>query len=359
MLERSMELARDGGMDVTRALPREAMWFFVAAPPVLAFLFDPRCVMEPAHVARALVAITGYTVITGVAVHWSYELVAARLRSVPWPARLGAHGLACAVVVAVTTLALHPPIVLVYPEAAGKLVDILWRGTIVSFVYLAIAAFVARLQRDAIRERLRAHEERTAALRARLAVLQAQMQPHFLFNSLNVAAGMIQESPAAAEETLDRLAGFLRHALESTERKLVPLDEEIDAIESYLHVQRARFGDRLRYAVDVDAAARRRRVPPMLLQPLVENAILHGLRGREDGGWVRVGVRLENDALSITIEDDGVGPGGSTHRGSGTGLANVRERIALVYGERAVLRTGRGKLGGFACELILPRTSEV
>jgi two-component sensor histidine kinase len=331
------------------------MWFFVVAPPGLAMLFDPSCVMDPAHVVRALGTITTYTVLTGLGVHYSFEWLAARMRGMSVALRLPAHALLCALVVSAATLVQLPAIFLVYPEASDRGVDILWRGIIVSFVYLAIASFIAHLQRQAVRERLRAHEERTAALEARLAVLQAQMQPHFLFNSLNVCAGLVHDAPDAAEATLDRLAGFLRYALESTEKKLVPLHEELDAVRSYLEVQKARFGERLRFEVEVEPSAKSRAVPPMLLQPLVENALLHGLRGRTSGGLVRIAARLEQGLLRVAVEDDGVGPGASTHRGTGTGERNVRERLAIVYGERARFETGRSEeLGGYACVLVLP-----
>ena len=343
-----------------RALPREAMWFFLVAPPGLAVLFDPSCLMEPAHVLRAWITITGYTVLTGLAVHYSFEWLATRMKSAPVALRVPAHAMLCALVVALVTLPQLPVVMLIYPEAIGKELDILQRGVLVSFVYLAIASFIAHLQRQAVNERVRAHEERTAALEARLAVLQAQMQPHFLFNSLNVCAGLVHEAPDAAEATLDRLAGFLRYALESTERRFVTVDEELEAVRSYLEVQQQRFGDRLRYAIEADDASRTRRIPPMLLQPLVENALLHGLRDREEGGQVRVRARVDAEGvLAIDVEDDGVGPGRSSHRGTGTGERNVRERLGIVFGEDATLKTRRSEaLGGYLCALRLPSHSK-
>jgi LytS/YehU family sensor histidine kinase len=293
-------------------------------------------------------------VLTGLAVHHSFEALAARTRAMPAVLRVVLHALLCAAVVVVVTIPQIPLILFIYPEASGQELNVAWRGVLVSFVYLGIASFIGYLQRQAVRERLRAHEERTAALEARLATLQAQMQPHFLFNSLNVCAGLVHESPDAAEETLDKLAGFLRYALESTERRLVSVEEELEAVASYLEVQRQRFGDRLRYEIDVADAARACEVPPMLVQPLVENALLHGLRGREDGGVVRVAAAIHDGALVLTVEDDGVGPGGSTHRGTGTGEKNVRERVRLVFGEAATFVSRRSSLGGYAVDLTLP-----
>jgi two-component system sensor histidine kinase AlgZ len=338
------------------------MWFFVVAPPVLALLFDPDCVKSAGSVTRALTAITLYTVLTGLALHVSFEWLAARMRGVARALRIVAHALGAALVVAVITAPQMLYIRAIYPEIGDDVGAIVQRGIIVGLAYLALASFIGRLQRQAVRERLRAHEERTAALEARLQMLQAQMQPHFLFNSLNVCAGLVHSAPDAAEATLDRLAGFLRYALESTDRRLVPLEAELEAVRSYLEVQRQRFGDRLAVEIiDAPIVTVRTgavRLPPMLLQPLVENAILHGLRGRADGGRVRVCADVSGDRLLLVVEDDGVGPDGSTHRGTGTGLRNVRERLRLVYGEAATLTCGRSLLGGFRAELSLPMSLE-
>lgn len=342
-------------IDSTRVLPREAMWFFVVAPPVLATIFDPDCLKAPSPVARALIAITGYTVLTGLAVHFSFDALARHIARISMPARVVLHAVGAALVVLAVTVPQLPLIALVYPETAGDAATIAWRGVLVSYVYLAIASFIGHLQRQAVRERFHAHEQTRAALEARLAAFQAQMQPHFLFNSLNVCAGLVRESPEAAESTLERLAGFLRFALESTERRWVTLDEELDAIAAYFEVQRQRFGDRLRYEIDASKEAGARDFPPMLIQPLVENALLHGLKDRERGGLVCVAARIEDGVLVIRVEDDGVGPGASAHRGTGTGQRNVRERIRLVYGDKATFETRRSMLGGYACELHLPQ----
>lgn len=338
----------------TPALPRQAMWFFLVAPPFLAFLFDPECLKEPSHMARALATLSFYTVVTGASVHYAFDWLATRTRDASVALRVPAHALLTVAVVVAVTLPQLPLVAYVYPEAAGEGLTILWRGVIVSFVYLGMAGFIGHLQRVAVKERLRAHEERTAALESRLAALQAQMQPHFLFNSLNVCAGLVHADPDLAEHTLDRLAGFLRYALESTEHRLVPLEEELEAVDDYLEIQRQRFGDRLRYEVRLAPGAERCRVPPMLLQPLVENAIVHGLRERSAGGVIRVDAARADGALRIVVEDDGVGPGGSRHRGTGLGQKNVSERLRIVYGEGARLETRRAESGGYRCELVLP-----
>jgi two-component sensor histidine kinase len=331
-----------------RALPRQAMWFFVAAPPILALLFDPECVKSPIEMARALAALTLYTVITGVAVHASFEQLASRIRGWSIAPRIAAHAAVTALVVSIVTLPQLPLVTLLYPHARGGELSILGRGILVSFFYLAIASFIGALQKSAVRERVRAHAERTAALEARLAVLSAQTQPHFLFNSLNTIASLVHVDPDRAEHTIERLADLLRYALGSHDRRLVSLGEELDVVRDYLEIQRLRFGDRLRFRIDASDEARAAAVPPMLVQPLVENAIVHGISSRKAGGEIVV-TATRGEALEIRIEDDGVGPGKSVHTGTGHGLKSARERLAIVFGDRAALETRRSDAGGFSC----------
>jgi len=333
------------------ALPRRAMWFFVVAPPFLAFLFDPACAKEPGHLARALVALTLYTAVTGLAVHHGYEWMVRRTRGLAVAARVPLLLGFDALVVLAVTLPQLPLIGLVYPEAVGDEATIVVRALIVSYAYLGLATFIGHLQGQAERERSRARRERTAALEARLLALQAQLQPHFLFNSLNVCAGLAHEDPDRAEATLDRLAGFLRYALDSSERAVVPLADELDAMRAYLEVQRQRFGERLGFEVEHDGA--RGSVPPLLLQPLVENAVLHGVRER--GGTVRVRAEAAGGDLVLTVEDDGVGA--SRHAGTGLGQRSVRERLGLLYGDRATAHMGPApEGGGYRCRIVIPRT---
>jgi len=332
------------------ALPRRAMWFFVVAPPFLAFLFDPSCAKAPGDLARALGALTVYTAVTGLAVHYGYEWMVRRTRGLSVAARVPVLLGFDALVVVAVTLPQLPLIALVYPEAADDAATIVGRALIVSYAYLGLAGFVGHLCDQAARERSRARRERSAAQEARLLALQAQLQPHFLFNSLNVCAGLAHDDPDRAEATLDRLAGFLRYALDSSERAVVPVEDELDAMRAYLEVQQQRFGSRLAYSVESDGA--RGSVPPLLLQPLVENAVLHGVRER--GGVVRVRAEMQGRDLVLTVEDDGVGAEASPHSGTGLGQRSVRERLALVYGDRARVAFGPRPEGGYRCRLVIP-----
>lgn len=323
-------------------LPREAMWFFVVAPPVLALLFDPHCANTVDNVLRAWLTLTLFTILVGVGVHWLFERVAERALAWPWVARLLAHAASTAALVTALTVALHRPVLLVYPELGDDVLGVVWRGILVSYGYLAIARFIAQLQDRAVEERTRAHVERNAALEARLMALTAQLQPHFLFNSLNVSAGLVHSAPDAAENMLDELAALLRYAVEKGEQRVVPLADELGAVKAYLAIQSGRFGDRLRHEViEPSAGDDAPCLPPMSLQPLVENAVQHGLDA-EEGGLVRITCRREGERYVIAIENSGMGGEGGAapegkSRGTGIGQRNVRERLRLVYGERATL----------------------
>ena len=327
----------------TPALPPRARWLFVAAPPFLAYLFDPGCAHEVGAMSRAMLALMTYTIVVGLSVHHGFEWVNRRTERIAGWLRSPIHVVFTAATAAAVSLPLLPLMVYVYPEVRGDELTIVSRGVLISLAYLAFASFVGHLQRQAVRER-------TIALEARLSALRAQMQPHFLFNSLNVCAGLVHEEPDVAEETLDRLAGFLRYTLESTEERLVPLDEELDAVRSYLEIQQRRFGDRL--AFEVEAPTERWSVPPMVLQPLVENAVLHGVRERGGHIWVRASV--ERHQLVLVVEDDGVGDDGVSAHGAGFGQRNVRERLELIYGGRARFEVEARRPRGYRCTLTLP-----
>lgn len=335
------------------ALPPEARWFFLWAPPILALLFDPHCASTADNVGRAWLSLTLFTVVVGLAVHRLFEVVAHPTRGLSAPARIVVHAASTTGLVAALTWVLHPAVVLLYPEVGDDVPGMIWRGVIISFLYLALARFIGHLQERAVAEQTRAHAEREAALEARLAALTAQLQPHFLFNALNVCAGLVVSAPDAAEAMLDRLAAFLRYAVESSQRRLVPLAEELDATRAYLAIQGERFGARLRHEVvgPIDGALPS--VPPMLLQPLVENAVKYGL-DQEDGGLVRIACRREPGRFVIEVEDGGRAQRADVLVGTGTGQRSVRERLRLVYGETAALVCGPRAEGGYRSQIILP-----
>jgi signal transduction histidine kinase len=201
--------------------------------------------------------------------------------------------------------------------------------------YSAIfAAWQAVLYHDAVRDR----ERRAARLevdlaRTRLANVEAAVRPHFLFNTLNAIAALVREDPPAAERAIGDLSDLLRASLNADPARQVRLDDELALTARYLDLERVRFQDRLRVVVDVSEEARCAMVPQLLLQPLVENAVRHGLSPLEDGGSIVVSAARRDGMLHVSVTDDGVGLGALPRTaGAGIGLGGLRARLAHLYG---------------------------
>jgi signal transduction histidine kinase len=188
----------------------------------------------------------------------------------------------------------------------------------------------AREQADA------AARAQAEAAEAQLAALQAQLNPHFLFNALNTVAALVRTDPMRAETTVENVAQVLRRTLERTRRTVAPLGEEIEYLQAYLAVEKERWGDRLEASWKLASEALAVPVPPLTLQPLVENALKHGLSERIEGGRIEVAADLEGGQLVLSVTDDGVGP--PMRIIEGTGLSNLRQRLSTLYGEAAELR---------------------
>lgn len=175
---------------------------------------------------------------------------------------------------------------------------------------------------------LRVRSRLPAEATARLAELQSRIRPHFLFNTLNTAVTLVRVDPAQAENVLEDLAQLFRMALED-HGQAVTLEEELDLVQRYLAIERLRFGDRLRLRWDIDEAAGSAKLPPLLLQPLVENAVRHGVEPSPDGGEIGVRVRLRRGEAVITIVN--TVPSAPSTPGHGMALKNVRERLRLLH----------------------------
>jgi two-component system LytT family sensor kinase len=168
---------------------------------------------------------------------------------------------------------------------------------------------------------------------ARLAALTRQINPHFLFNTLNSISSLIRLDPERARGMIYKLSNILRRAMREHEN-LSPLREELSFVDDYMMIETARFGDKLRFEKDVDAETLDRLVPSMILQPLVENSVRHGLSSKVDGGTIRVRSRLVDDRLHLSVEDDGVGiPEAklTTLFEQGIGISNVNERLQVLF----------------------------
>jgi hypothetical protein len=179
------------------------------------------------------------------------------------------------------------------------------------------------------------------AAEAQLRLLQGQMEPHFLFNTLANVVTLIETEPLRARQMLETFTDYLRSSLGSLRRDDGTVGRELDLAEAYLRLQHLRMEDRLHYTISADAAARRLALPPLLLQPLVENAVLHGLEPQVEGGRIDVEARVEGRQLVLSVADDGPGPDAPARPGArhnGQALANLRERLRGRYGDQASLR---------------------
>jgi signal transduction histidine kinase len=258
---------------------------------------------------------------------------------------------------------IHMGALLFVHRALGRPAGLEWYRNVVSFYYvrevalyvLAVAVFHAiDLARRARARELAAAELRASLADARLRALRAQLSPHFLFNVLNAIGMLVRDSrDEQALAMLQQFAELLRGFLREPASDLVTLDDELRFTERYLEIQRTRFADRLVVSVDVPDDARGLSVPHLVLYPLVENAIQHGLAGCADAGHVSVRARSEPDQLVLEVEDDGSGMDAAvSSRGAGVGLENLRARLEQLYASAASLsvvpRTPRGVLARVA-----------
>jgi len=210
----------------------------------------------------------------------------------------------------------------------------------VLFGFLSHAFFYMRERlkenaRELAEKEMEKQQLRQLKLEAELEGLRAKVNPHFLFNTLNSIASLIPSQPEAAEDMVQKLSHLFRYSLDAHQQSKIRLSDEMDVIRKYLDIEKIRLGDRLRYEIRVDKSLRKAAIPPLLLQPLVENSIKHGISPLTGGGNVRIDAGKRKDLCRIVIQDDGAGYNGK-QAGSGYGLVNVRERLQKYYPEKHV-----------------------
>lgn len=228
------------------------------------------------------------------------------------------------------------------------------------FIYAAIAAMVIGMDayRDAHERKRREAELRLQLDHARFDALRMQMQPHFLFNTLNTVSALVERDPAAARRVVARLSDILRRSLDRGIEQETTLAEELQFVRAYLDIEKLRFGDRIAVEIDVEGSLASSRVPSFVLQPLVENAILHGVAPLPDGGRVAIRASRRHGALVVEVADSGRGPDAPAAVGNGVALANVRQRLAALYGDAASLELRSGAESGCVAELTVPLDAE-
>jgi len=230
-------------------------------------------------------------------------------------------------------------------------------GLLLYLLSVAIHYLFAAAEASRAAER-RAFEAEVAARDAELLALKAQLNPHFLFNSLNSVASLTAPDPAGARDMCIQLGDYLRGTLMEGGSDMQPLEEELAQVRRFLRVESVRYGDRLRVVEEVGDECLAVGVPPLILQPLVENALKHGIAELVEGGEIRIGARCSSELLTVWVENP-VDPESTSRSGAGVGLANVRHRLENVFGDAARLRSGRsGKI--YRAEVVIPveRASE-
>lgn len=252
-------------------------------------------------------------------------------------------------------------------ESAGKPVGITWLSfaqrqylmnldwALMTYCAIVGCSYAIGYHREAQARALNAANLETRLAEARLRTLEAQLHPHFLFNTLHAISALVHSSPEAADRMISRLSDLLRLTFDRSGGPGVSLQEEVDFLQKYLEIEQTRFQDRLKVRFDIDPETLDAEVPRLILQPLVENAIKHGVAPRSEDGLVEISTRRRGEALWLQVRDNGLGlPAvARTRLQNGVGLANTRDRLACRYGEAHRLEFSDAG-NGLAVSLTIP-----
>ena len=360
-------------MKVEAALLGPYRWWIVAGLLLVIGLFNTSVMMGEAIASpgarlfsRTLVCeLTGsmtVLILLPVLLRW-FKLLPLTTGNLPWALPL--HLLASMVYGAVHTLLMQVSRVAVYASLSWPayhderplqrlFIDEYQKQVI---VYCGVAAVVALVGSI---ERYRQQQQRTVELeqqltRAQLDLLKAQLQPHFLFNTLNLVSCLVREDADKAEHILGELGAFLRLTLRHANQQEVPLSEDIRFLRAYINIMQARFGDRLSVQIDVAPGVEAAMVPHLVLQPLVENAVQQTTHASEEAAQVFIEARKQDGHLSLVVEDNGPGPDAAySTNGTGIGLTSTRERLEALYGADQALRLNTRTGGGARVQIELP-----
>jgi signal transduction histidine kinase len=282
-----------------------------------------------------------------------------RIDRASWPRTLPLHLAAAALATFIDVALMSAIAPYVSPNARANTVPLhimflrqLFLYSICYFVIVALA-HVRHYAGLSYERDLRAAQLEAQLSAARLMALQGQLRPHFLFNTLNMIAEQVYTDPAGADAMLTRLGVLLRSSFTETDRERVPLRRELELLESYIEIMRARFHGRLTFELDVAADALDALVPRFMLQPLVENAIKHGVEPREEGGRVIVAAGRRDDIVWLEVRDNGDGLLGAIREG--TGVRNTRERLHHLYGDgKQQFSLAPATGGGTVASVVIP-----
>jgi len=222
-----------------------------------------------------------------------------------------------------------------------------------------VVAHALEYHRQAKAGRARASELSAQLAQAQLAALKMQIHPHFLFNTLNSISALLHRDVETADRMIARLSDFLRMTLKNSGTSVVTLEQELEFLKTYLEIENIRFQDKLRVEMDIDDKALHAKVPNLILQPIVENAVRHGVAKQTGVGRLSIRASLVDDQLKLEVEDNGPGPNGNSNRrnGTGVGLANTRARLEQFYGDFEFEIKAKENKGGTIVSLNVPYLS--
>ncbi len=285
-------------------------------------------------------------------------------RDWPWRRMISVHLLLlplCVVIRAALYLFLHNNLLVrlagshkPFSAYLGRVIVSNWDLTLVFYGAVVGGSYALFNYRRFRQKEHLAEELQNMLASAQLQSLRTQLQPHFLFNVLNSISASIKSRPQTAILIVARLSELLRASLDMHHRQRVLLTVEIALLEKYLEIEQLRFGSRLKVVMKIAADTHSALVPAFLLQPLVENALRHGITQRIDGGTVVIAAQRENDQLRLQVMDDGVGAGPDWRSATGIGLANVQQRLAHLYEDRCEFQADNRPEGGFAVSISIP-----
>jgi len=236
------------------------------------------------------------------------------------------------------------------------LMGLLFSGMCYFYFYSREKEAVAQRELEAIK-REKAEQDR-ALLLSQLKQMQSQIEPHFLFNTLANISALMSQDVDKAKLMLEQLTALLRATLKSSREEHTTIDNETALLEAYLGIQQTRLGDRLSYKIEVEEGLGRTELPPMMLQPLIENAIIHGIEPKREGGEISLLIKRERQNLKIEVRDTGVGLNHvSGHMGSGVGLSNLKQRVEALFAGQGEVSISESAQGGVCVRLSWPMES--
>ncbi len=228
-------------------------------------------------------------------------------------------------------------------------------GSIIAYFFITrerLAETNAQLQE----ERIKRITGEKAAIEADLKRLQAQVEPHFLFNTLSNILSLIDTDPVTGRKMLKNLTGYLRTSLDRSRKKDSTIGQEMSMIRDYMEIFKLRMGDRFRYRIDIADETKNLPFPPMLIQPLVENALRHGIEPKVEGGEIDIRVSKSKKTIRVVVSDTGMGM--PTGAGAGVGLANIKDRLVALYGDHGKLTLEENHPSGFTAIIEVPHVAD-